>query len=321
MTTLLRSTVSGIAVVLWLVVVAMAALGNESTFTYFWIAVLSISATMRVRTRWMAALPLSHRARLLAIVVPAVVVTAGCVALGAAIELPFPPRREWLTREAPSTSTLDHWDGPTRVSIDHWRRAATGTAPVITAPWGEHAVADTATVFGVTLYNPWTSTADNTPRFVEWQHQRATADVYGRPMTRDEYRAAGPRPPRAAGDARAWLVNAAFLLTLGLVVLLVSELGYSHRRRLGSRATVVVQWLGALPLMALIIADAAYRVRGGGVVILLLHRALLDLGALMPSNAVLAVVVAGLPVAAAYALLERQFRRSEWALVAEGPGG
>jgi hypothetical protein len=200
------------------------------------------------------------------------------------------------------------------VSIDHWKRAIDRTPPLITAPWGEQAVTDTATVFGVTLYNPWTSGEHNTPRFVDWQFSRAAVKVYGRPLSRTQYDD-GNWPARDRDDVRTWLTKAAVLLTLELLILLVSELGYSRRREPGGRAATVMHWLAVLPLMAFIIADSGYRIRGATVVMPLLLRLLREAAGMLPSQTAFAVVVAAIPISAMYALLERQFRRSEPALV------
>src|SRR5258705_5383534 len=97
----LRSLLAWNAVAFWAIVIAMAALGSDLGLVYFWIAVLTVSATVRTRARWLAALPLSHRARLLAIVVPTVVVTTCCVAIGAVAGRSLPFVRHPLMRDGP----------------------------------------------------------------------------------------------------------------------------------------------------------------------------------------------------------------------------
>jgi hypothetical protein len=306
--------------VFWLLLVSAPMLGTEAVLAYFWIVVLNVSGVVRQRTRWMAALPMSHRGRLMWIVVPAVAVSVGCVALGTAIR-PWMPFQPWsLTRDGPLPLN-DGYRNRTSVSIDHWRRGSRGTAPVISAPWGEEVVADTAIVFGVTLYNPFTTVESNTPRFREWQFERATTEVYGEPVALEAYERGYTPPHHIVGGVRTALATGAVLLIFGLAILFVSELGYSHRRRPGSRTTLIVQWGAALLVMGFMAADVAYRVRGGDVVLVLVRRGLVELGARLPSNVMLAVVMAALPVAAAYALLEWQFRRSEPGLVVDRQPG
>lgn len=76
-----RATVPLRAVMFYLVLFVGAMVGDPLPF--FGLAVLAIPPMIRQRTRWLATMPLSHRARLLAMVVPGVVASAGCVAIGA----------------------------------------------------------------------------------------------------------------------------------------------------------------------------------------------------------------------------------------------
>ena len=315
----LRSALPGQMLMFYLLLIFAGAIGRPLTF--FAIALLAGMGATRLRTGWLAAFPFSHRTRLLAIVVPTVVVSVCCVGLGELVGDAVVHRRAWLTSDAPSTSTPDHYfSSPTALSIDHWRRANGAWPPAILAPWGERAAADTATLLGVRLYNPYSSGEGSSPRFVEWQFERATAAVYGRSLTQAQYDTASVLPSRDRGDVRLWLVDGAALMTFGLLVLLLAETGYSRRWRPGSRMPVVMQWVAALPIFAAIILSVAIRVRDADVANPLLHALLRAAAHALPTNPAAALAIAAVPVLAAYALLERQFGRSEPAISGASPG-
>lgn len=300
----------------FLIVVAM--LGRSMIF--FCIVVLAVYSTVRAHTRWLAALPLAERTRLLAVVLPSVVAITCCVGIGAVVPWSI-PSRDLLTHDGPLTSTWTNaYYSPTTVSLDHWRRAPSASAPVIIAPWGERVVADTGTVLGMTLYNPYTSSDQSSSRFVAWQFERAATAVYGRPLTKAQYDTMSVYPRRYDGGPRAWLVSTAALLVLGLLIALLSELSLSHRLRPGSMAARVAPGLIVLPPAVTLAAGVLLRVRYTDAAMPLLRGATRTVADALPANPVLALVVACMPVAVTYALLEWQFRQSESAMVTKiGP--
>jgi hypothetical protein len=312
----LRSIVTWRVAIFYPLLVVSTLFGSSGMLMMFCLVTVSAYATTRMTTRWLAALPLTDRTRLLAVVLPSVVVSTLCVGLGSVIPAPMPRYENMLTRDAPSTSTPGHWySSPTKVSLDHWRRAEGASPPVIIAPWGERAVADTATVLGRTLYNPFTSPEHASSRFIAWQFARATTEVYGRPLTQAQYDTMSSYPPRLDGGPRAWLVNAAALLSFALVIALLSEFGFSRRLRQGTMRARLAPWLSVIPITAVIAPQLLLRVRDADVSGSLLHGALLALANELPANPVLALVVAAGPVAAMYVLLEWQFRHSELSMV------
>jgi hypothetical protein len=182
-------------------------------------------------------------------------------------------------------------------------------------PWGERAEADTATVLGLTFYNPYTTPEHSSPRLKAWQFARATAEVYGRPLTQAEYDSMSEYPPRLDSSPRARFLGAIALLSFGLLIALGSELAYSRWPRPGTMAAHAVALIGAVPVLVLGAGQFFLRVRGSDATGPLLRIALRTMAAELPDNPVLALVIAGIPLAALYALLELQFRRSESAMV------
>lgn len=306
----LRSALSANVVVLNVLLIAMATFGDA--FVYFCIVTMSTANLVRQRTHWMSALPFSRRARLSMIVVPSVVLSGCCIALGGIIDIPPIRHVRSLARDGPSTDISGRYGSRTSVSVEYWRQAPKGQAPVIVAPWGERIVADTMTVLGRTLYNPYTSEAQCSSRFEEWQFERATAAVYGRSLTLMQYDADRGALRGGMANPREWLVGAAALLTLGLFMLFLAELGYSHRLRPGSWMPWIAQFLAVAPVFAFMIADVMYRPRMAGVVMPLIRAGLRQIATALPANLFVVFVAAGVPVAAMYALLEWQFRRTEF---------
>ncbi len=59
-------------------------------------------------------------------------------------------------------------------------------APLIEAPWGEAFQPPVFRLYGFDIYNPYAVGCGNSERFLDWQFNRATVAVYGRPLPRDK---------------------------------------------------------------------------------------------------------------------------------------
>ncbi len=293
-----------------------------------YIVIFSVGAhlALRQRTAWLAALPLSHRVRLLAVAMPYCLSSLVGVAIGRSLPRIGGPDRDMSTDAPSSLYERGHYfSSPTRVPLTYWKRSRTRTLPPgathidrqieVMAPWGETAVADTFSILGVMYFNPYTTGARNSKRFVEWQFSKATTAVYGRPISMREYDDETiPRPPRVADAWAVQLLGGGLTLALLFYVLLAHELPLSAR---ASRAGTI--GLIASPLLLLFYPVAIVGIicvyfghdRGGAIAMPMIERALLAITGVLSDSVLVMVVISAIPPIVMYTLLERQFTRSE----------
>ena len=269
-------------------------------------------ARVRQDTRWLAAFPISNRARLWGVLVPAVLLPLGLFALGRAASPLFGQQRDPMTEYAPDE--LGSYKS-TRVPIEFWRAVTPGVEPVITAPWGESITADTISIFGRAVYNPYSTMPSSTPRFVEWQNLRATTAVFGVPIGSEEYaRLMRSRklPPDVLSSTTMDVLNGAVVLTLALLLALGNECTRSYRIRARGKRWSIGGYILLYSLLAALMVDMFFRTRDvRGILTGLTEKSLLRLSAILPSNIVLVSLLAAIPVIIVYALLERQFGQAE----------
>ena len=266
----------------------------------------------RPRTRWLDSLPLSHRSRLLINLVPVLVMVVGGTALGLHFAKDDYPVKAWdpttLAAGLPAPPAV-------AVSLEFWKPAHGGMAPLIQSPWGETFRPAIRSVFGYKLYDPYSTGPDNSREFFDWQYERATEVVYGRSLTAPQLFAAkqaGLRPITAR--ARMQILNLAAVTLLLLVLIFLRELFLWHRVRRLSRlargllmAAVVAPPLGTMlalafiPMLARPVATTIHVIQG----------LLLRVSALLPDNLLAVTAAAAVPVVLMYWLLERQFAKSE----------
>jgi hypothetical protein len=267
------------------------------------------------RTGWMRALPLSHRQLLAITIIPPFLSILGGLAVGQVVTLPWPRHFEMLGTNAPSTSTPNHYfESRSNVSIDYWQHAPSGPPTKITAPWGESAVPDTITILGRLLYNPYTTQEQNSERFVEWQFGRATTAVYGRPMTLAEYDdASRPRPARLTHTPRMFVLNAGATVVAFLLFVCLGEIALRTTPRRTPRLQHAAILVSCVPMFMILGLDVFYDRRRHltEAVMPFAESFILRLSAALPSNPIIVVLVAALPVLFAYALLQWQFARTE----------
>lgn len=277
---------------------------------YVLLALLPISMA-RQGTRWLTAFPISNRARLWCVLVPGVVIAMGCVGLGGLVSSTFFRNRTSMNANAPKGS--HYRDDLTRVPLEFWGRA-TGE-PVIRAPWGETAMADTLSVLREELQNPYTTNVGNTPRFVEWQFQRATTAVYGHPMTIALYqrrKADGALPPDVRNSPRMQILNLATIMAVVLLIALFSELTLWYRIGRSRAGTYVVSLPFAILFLGPIALDSVYREYPmSSVSVSIAESALMRLSGALPDNLAALAIISALPVIVLYAMLEWQFDRAE----------
>jgi hypothetical protein len=309
---ILRSVVAPIALLYFLLMAVFGALG-AMWLLYFFFSSIVYSIT-RQRTRWMCSLPLSHRGLLLIGLVPMIVSVPGGLALGTNIHLPYQLGGGMtINHDAPTPrATTRYFNNRTNVALEYWRRSPDGRPPAIVAPWGESYPPDVLTVLGVSFYNPYSSGEGSSQRFIEWQFERATTAVYGRPISLEEYDADGAvRPPRVTRSPRMQILNGGAILALVLCLAFLGELARWHRLS-GTRPGRTIAMVVTIAPMFLVIADMIYGIKHGTQLITPATEAiLLHASRILPSGVLPVIVTAAVPVIAMYALLEWQFGKSE----------
>jgi hypothetical protein len=185
-------------------------------------------------------------------------------------------------------------------------------AELIASPWGETARPDTLTLLGMTVFNPFTSHEENSQRFIEWQFERATTAVYGRPLTLAAYDADGARHlSRVTSSPRMLLLNGGVLLIVFLLLMWFGERSHSYRNAMRGRRGLVAALPTMLPML-LVTADMIAGVkRGTGLLMPVTEALLLKLSGMLPANPLIILALIAPPAIALFLLLEWQSGRSE----------
>jgi hypothetical protein len=118
------------------------------------------------------------------------------------------------------------------------------------------------------------------------------------------------RQEQLSADYRLWLIDAAVLMILGVMVVLLTEVGDALSRRRRGFVGLFLGELATLPVAAVVIADIVPRMRGTEGIVGLTTRMLHDTAASSAVHAWSVLVLAVMVLVTAYALLEHQFRRS-----------
>ena len=313
---ILRSVVAPISLLYFLCMAMFGALGAMYLVVYICIFTYSVHEVTRRRMRWMSALPLSHRRLLLIGLVPVVAIVMGGLVLGTSIHLPYMRDGEPINNASPTPRGMTRYfnitENRTNVTLEYWRRSPDGPLPAIVAPWGESYPPDAFEVLGVTFYNPYSSGKGSSQRFIEWQFERATTAVYGRPMSLEQYDAdRAHRPPRVTRTPRMQILNGGAILALILALVFLGEVAHWHRLNRTRAIHTIARGVAAAP-MFLAIADLIYGVKSGTQLITpATEAALLHLSRILPSGLLPAIVAAAVPVIAMYVLLEWQLGKSE----------
>jgi hypothetical protein len=285
----LRSAFPWTVIIMLGVIVLQGVIGG---WTYGVIAGVGIPGMVRRASRWMWALPVSRPALLAISVLPYVVAMAGGFGLGAWLR-PIGGERSYPVPV--------YENGIVAAECLHFATGA--SAPVTRAPWGETVDPVVQRFPGFVAYNPYAARPGNSKRFIEWQFERATAAIYGRPITEREYlRPVSMRFP-------------AVVLTIAMVMCLAlfgafcfatlewrpfGRMSKPWRNAVG--ATVVV-----LAFAPVIVLDLATHLKTTALV----SAAALHLSAALPDSPWAVLAAAAAIVAAGYAVLTWQFRGLE----------
>jgi hypothetical protein len=292
-----------------------------------WMQVLDAS---RGNFASLAPLPVSWtRLTLLRVGVPTVLWIA---AYGIGLALPTvvpavgatqPLQRIWWS-SAPITGTTDAFAGDLRRAsrrleapwrrttppLSYWQRTAENTAPVLESPWGERVVADTLSLFGRTLYNPYTVREGSSLQLADWQFERITTRYFGERLSRTEY---DTRPFEQLPVPVTQLWSVQFLVAgLAFAYALLGLVAAEHMRSRRDRAGLS-QWLPLAvwytPPAVIYAVRLSGTTRSGTIASPVLEAVALRLADALPAP--LTLLVALLPVAVALALLAWRSSRSE----------
>jgi len=187
-----------------------------------------------------------------------------------------------------------------------------GRDPIIAAPWGEAIAADTITILGVMLANPFSTDEKSSKRFVEWQFERATSAVFGRSITMTSYDSSSALPPSVLSTPRMQLLNAAAIVSSLLLLLAVTELTHWKLFTRQIRIPRLGDAVSLVPLAAVMGIYFYYENRRNvNVIVSVAEMALRSLSNRLPANSLVLSLAALLPVAFSYAILEWLFNRAE----------
>jgi len=302
---------------LWFFPLALLLLGAFGTGFYF-MTIYAFQGTLlsHQRTRWMRALPLSHRALLAVTLAVIVLPLVGATAMGTyfgRLAL-LAPRQSVGTGPIVVRNSDDEWQR-TNVPLEYWRYAPGVKAPAITAPWGETAQPPALSILGFQFYNPYFTSPANSRQFVDWQFENATQAMHGRRISPAQYHALSEaRLPLPTDQARVQILCLAALLVYSMFLVWLCELIRWHwLARPGNRVwKISIVGLLGLPALTALATDMYHLTRDSTQVLgPLTTAALLHISQLLSSNVWLVTFVAAIPVLAMYSILEWQFRRSE----------
>jgi hypothetical protein len=238
--------------------------------------------------RFLLGLPVSRRLILAATMAPAVAALLAGAALSSA------PDQNVGERNPPGLSVPIYFLSP--------------DVPVIVAPWGETAEAPVQWrgpwfMGSGRLYNPYWVGPENSERFAQWQFQRATSAIYGRPLTFEELRAAlaaGLKP--VTSQARFTVIRVSFGIAWLLAIAAASAIGDRAKGQWKGRLILWLVWVallgGSFWLAAPTTDSPSY--------------AFLRLSALLPSNLALMSLLLLIPLAGLYWVLETAFQSTEF---------
>lgn len=264
-------------------------------------------------SNWTRALPFSNRARLGMILLPGVGVPFAFLLLGMQLNIsPFMYSNS-LRRSAILTGSEEHYySSPTEISFEHWKRASGDTVPVLMAPWGETARPYTVRLLGSTYYNPYTVRERSSEAFGEWQFSRLTKAVYGIAMTREGYKALPRAPRRITNQWRMMILSVAASVTGIFLLLVLMGISKFVGTQPKSASFGVGVALATSVLTMVPILYGALATESTDAVFALAQSHLMRLSDALPASNLIVLLVALIPVAAMYALLEWQFARSEF---------
>lgn len=166
------------------------------TATAFWLALVAFQwPAFRTQFRWMFALPVPPRTLIIAAMLPTLLALCGGYEVSIRLPwLPIPSLRgvsvrhsqspfdsDLLARQNAECDRLNVLPSP-----EYWVPVRRDKTTLIQAPWGETFQPSTYRESGFDVYNPYAVGCENSQHFLEWQVERATVAIYGRPIPLDK---------------------------------------------------------------------------------------------------------------------------------------
>jgi hypothetical protein len=223
-------------------------------------------ASARPRVRWLFALPVPRRWLLAAILLPITFTFAAGYLVSVHLpSFPAPYERGISVRASQQLPGWSHYrqepDCKTLnvlPSLEFWIPAKNGSAPLIQSPWGETFRPSVFHESGFDIFNPYAVGCANSERFLDWQFQRATSAVYGRPIPRRKnegwYLLDGYV---VVTSLRTQVVMVGAMMGFAMFCMIVTLLGDWHRfRRVAHPVRVVILSLAAAVGFAALMLDA-----------------------------------------------------------------
>ena len=295
----------------WWDLLLWVVLGNL-TLTSAWTSALLFVWTgpirQREQQRWLDPLPVSRRLLFRVRTAPLQIALAAGYLVGSQVGMAggwmgtshmisLGTGRSWPTNRVTSSCETLNVTPP----IDYWKPAR-GSVPIVRAPWGETYQPPVVRVYGMNVYNPYATGCENSHRFMDWQYERASTDVYGRPMpVSDVGVVAVPR-------VRTRILNLGGILTFSMLTMFplvgFDWWRFRHFPR-WLRYGIMGAALAAFPVVFL----APIAGKGG---IEAPQHAMQWLSWWLPDNLALPVALAILLPTATYWAVERMFLRTEW---------
>jgi len=272
---------------------------------------------IRQRIRWILPLPIPPRILLAIVMLPTLV--GLCAGYEVHLHLPWTPLpgfRGLAVRRAQDVSALQHRlseDPECRTlnvfpSMEYWIPVHENEAPLLQAPWGETFRPPISRVAGFAVYNPYAVGCGNSRRFLEWQFNRATTAIFGRPIALDQK--VNPYVEQTAiSTPRTQFVTLGCLVAFSLLSLLIAMLFDWHRLRALARWL----WITLASLAGLLAAG------------LLLWSSFFDQDPIqliswtLPASLPLTVATIAMTTALLYLAVERLFRQLEFTGKAQPP--
>lgn len=269
---------------------------------------------VRSSTRWLQALPLSHKT-LLRVTLATTVVP---FAVGMMITVWFRP--SFLPISKPTVGFGPRYLDDqgrffgTNVPLEYWKPVSGARPPVIRAPWGETVYPKPLSILGLRFYNPYASSQANTKPFIEWQFENATQALTGRRIAQsDYYKIRMAERPEPADERVTRILQLSVALFAFLACAFFRELALWHRWKRGTFASgPQLLTIPIFLMVAFLLVDMAYMLRDDTFAFVpLMEMFLRHIANLLPQNLMVISLIALVPTVALYFLLEWQFAQAE----------
>ena len=261
---------------------------------------------VRQSTRWLLALPIAPWTLLSLALGPLLIAPVAGYEVN--LRLPWSPRPSGIdirltSSQSPLVRRADR--GMCKMlnvspPLDYWLRTTGGGPAPIRAPWGETFQPSSWSVAGFDAFNPYAVGCGSSQRFFDWQLSRATAAVYGKAMSRADFRELPWLTPLRV-RTRIEVVTGSVLVIAVLFIVFLMQLGDWYRfRRLPRSVQLALQGLPAAIGLVIAILDLFGNMK-------VFQR----VSWILPEDLIVTIVLLLLPIVALYWGIDKMFRESE----------